>query len=163
MFFLILWFHVSDGACLDNSTKIIIEMTGLHGSLRYVVYIFMNAVFIFLSSLVGYNWRIFEYFSQQRLILYELPVLQRTISCRRAKIKQACHFYYYHRRLKERWEGKIGRGRWSAGARSSSPSFGSSRNLSSPTLRRKDCVTIQKSICKGSFEAREKRGKGRTN
>ena len=27
---------------------IIIEMTGLHGSLRYVVYIFMNAAFIFL-------------------------------------------------------------------------------------------------------------------
>ena len=46
--FSIVWFHVSDGACLDNSTVIIIEMTGLHGSLRYVVYIFMNAAFIFL-------------------------------------------------------------------------------------------------------------------
>ena len=29
-------------------TRIIIEMTGLHGSLRYAVYIFMNAAFIFL-------------------------------------------------------------------------------------------------------------------
>ena len=28
--------------------RIIIEMTGLHGSLRYVVYISMNAAFIFL-------------------------------------------------------------------------------------------------------------------
>ena len=45
--FLIVWFHVSDGACLDNSTVIIIEMTGLHGSLHlYVAYIFMNAAFI---------------------------------------------------------------------------------------------------------------------
>ena len=86
--FLIVWLHVSDGACLDNSTVIIIEMTGLHGSLRYVVYIFMNAAFIFcpnehvlqrLSSLVGYNWWIFEYVSQQRLILYELPVLHQYI------------------------------------------------------------------------------------
>ena len=46
--FLIVWFHVSDGACLDNSTVIIIEMTGLYDSLRYVVYIFMNSAFIFL-------------------------------------------------------------------------------------------------------------------
>ena len=30
------------------SSVLIIEMTGLHGSLRYVVYIFMNAAFIFL-------------------------------------------------------------------------------------------------------------------
>ena len=61
------------------STVIIVEMTGLHGSLRYVVYIFMNAVLYFcpnehvlkrLSSLVGYNWRIFEYAFKQRLILY---------------------------------------------------------------------------------------------
>ena len=41
-------FHVSDGACLDNSTVIIIEMPGLHDSLRYVVYIFMITAFIFL-------------------------------------------------------------------------------------------------------------------
>ena len=48
----------------------IIEMTGLRDSLHYVVYIFMNAALYFcpneqvlkrLSSLVGYNWRIFSY------------------------------------------------------------------------------------------------------
>ena len=33
---------------LISLIRIIIEMTGLHGSLRYVVYIFMNAAFIFL-------------------------------------------------------------------------------------------------------------------
>ena len=58
---------------------ITIEMTGLHGSLCYVMYIFMHAALYFcpnkhvlerLSSLVGYNWRIFEYAFQQRLILY---------------------------------------------------------------------------------------------
>ena len=58
---------------------IIIEMTGLNDSLRYVVYIFMNAAVYFcpnkhvlkrMSSLVGYNWWIFEYAFQQRLILY---------------------------------------------------------------------------------------------
>ena len=50
--------------------SIIIEMTGLHDSLRYVVHIFVNAALYFspnehvlnrLSSLVGYNWRMFEY------------------------------------------------------------------------------------------------------
>ena len=33
---------------LGGEFLVIIEMTGLHGSLRYVVYIFMNAAFIFL-------------------------------------------------------------------------------------------------------------------
>ena len=54
-------------------------MTGLHDSLRYVVVIVMNAALYFcpnkhvfkrLPSLVGYNWRIFKFIFQQRLILY---------------------------------------------------------------------------------------------
>ena len=48
-------------------------------ALRYGVVIVMNAALYFcpnehvfkrLSSLVGYNWRIFKYVFQQRLILY---------------------------------------------------------------------------------------------
>ena len=54
-------------------------MTGQHDPLRYGVVIVMNAALYFcpkehvfkrLSSLVGYNWRIFKYVFQQRLILF---------------------------------------------------------------------------------------------
>ena len=54
-------------------------MTGLHDPLHYGVVIVMNAALYFcpnehvfkrLSSLVGYNWRIFKYVFQQMLILF---------------------------------------------------------------------------------------------
>ena len=54
-------------------------MTGLYDPLRFGVVIVMYAVLYFcpnehifkrLSSLVRYNWRIFKYDFQQRLILY---------------------------------------------------------------------------------------------
>ena len=63
-------------------------MTGLHDPLRYGVVIVMNAALYFcpnehvfkrLSSLVGYNWGIFKYVFQQRLILYSVPVLHQYI------------------------------------------------------------------------------------
>ena len=42
------WKNVNEGKDKGLIKVRIIEMTGLHGSLRYVVYIFMNAAFIFL-------------------------------------------------------------------------------------------------------------------
>ena len=54
-------------------------MTGLHDPLRYDVVIVMNAALYFcpnehvfkrLCYLEGYNWRIFKYLFQQRLILF---------------------------------------------------------------------------------------------
>ena len=56
-------------------------MTGLHDPLCYGVVIVMNTALYFcpnkhvfkrLSSLVGYNWGIFKYVFQQRLILYSV-------------------------------------------------------------------------------------------